>query len=376
MTSSLEKLCLFTLMVLAPFRGALANPYQYPGIRYVSPLSESLGGVTIPLADEIGNSLFNNPAALARNTKFKAEYLNLNIDANSTVVGNISSGLKMIGLGGLTSSLNANTNTSYAAGFGNLTALSWGGLGVGLLIQDRVRAYSDGTNVHYETISQLIPAAGYGLALARGVVRLGYSLQFVNLATGTAQSVSDSSASFMSGLSAGKALAHTASVNFVFPFAYIPTVSVVARNLGGVHYSSGALLSRAKSPSGVPSDEAMSIDAAFSFMVRISGSLKSNWYIQYKDLTNSVSVPVLEKLNVGVDFNLSPNVSIRTGMTSTQFSAGIGYRSQASEINLAYYHDQNPFTNVAYWDTRYALQYKVFFQEQNSRNREEETKIK
>jgi hypothetical protein len=151
---------------------------------------------------------------------------------------------------------------------------------------------------------------------------------------------------------------------------------VVARNLGGVHYSSGALLSRAKSPLGVPSDEEMSVDAAFSFMVRISGSLKSNWYIQYKDLTHSVSVPVLEKLNVGVDFNLSPNVSIRTGMTSTQFSAGIGYRSQASEINLAYYHDQNPFTNVAYWDTRYALQYKVFFQEQNSRNREEETKIK
>jgi hypothetical protein len=353
-----------------------ANPYSYPGIRYVSPYSESLGGVTLPIANELGNALFNNPAALARNTMFKAEYLNLNIDLNSTVAGSPTAATAMFGLGGLTTSLNANTNQVYSGGFGNLTAVAWGGLGVGLLIQDRVRAYSDGTNVHYETISQTIPAVGYGFALARGVVRLGYSLQLVNLATGLSQSVSDSSASFMSGLSEGKALSHNASVNFVFPFTYLPTFSILARNIGNAVYSTGSLLPRAKSPSGAPSTEEMAVDAAFNCTVKITGTMKADFYLQYKDLTNSISVPVLEKVNFGTELVLSRNVGLRFGLTSTQISGGIGYRSESAEINLAYYNDPNPFKTPTYWDTRYALQYKVFFQDQNSRNREEDNRIK
>ncbi len=351
---------------------AYGNPYSYPQIRYVSPFSQSIGGVTLPVADEVGNDLFNNPAALARNQKFKAEYLNLSLDLNSSMGGGVTSVINLPSLGSFSSTLNSNINKLYSGGLGNLTAAAWGGLGVGLLIQERVRAYSDGTNVHYETMSQVIPAVGYGLALARGVIRLGYSVQLVNEASGITQSVSDGNAAYLSGLSEGKALSHTASVNFAFPFAYLPTFSLVARNIGGVHFSSGSIASRAKSPTGVPSDEDMSVDAAFDFTARISGPVKSRWYLQYKDLTGVSSLGILEKLNFGIDLNFSPAVSFRIGMTSTQPSAGIGYRSESSEINFAYYHDQSPFSNISSWDTRFALQYKVFFQDKNTRDRESE----
>ncbi len=355
---------------------ASAIPYSYPGIRYVSPYSQSLGGVTLPLSNETGNSLFNNPAGLARNTKFRAEYLNLQFDLNSVVAGDITPAAKMFNLGSLTEVLNSDINALYSGAMGNLTAVSWGGFAVGLLLQDRVRAYSDGTNVHYETTSMAVPALGYGFSLARGVVRLGYSLQLVNLATGTTQSVSDSSAGFLSGLSEGKGLAHTASVNFAFPFTYLPTLSLAARNIGGVTYAGGSLLPRAKTPTGAPPTEEMTVDAAFGMMVRLSGQVKSNWYLQYKDINNRVSVPFLEKLNFGLDISLSPAVSIRAGMSGDQFSAGLGYRSESSEINLAWYKDPTPFKDIAYYDTRFALQYKILFQDQNTRNREDEGKPK
>ncbi len=355
-------------------RQASAIPYSYPGIRYVSPYSHSMGGVTLPLTNETGNSLFNNPAGLAKNTKFRAEYLNLQFDVNSGVAGDMTQATKMFNLGTLTDVLNSDINYLYSGGIGNLTAVSWGGFAVGLLIQDRVRAYSDGTNVHYETNSLAVPALGYGFSLARGVVRLGYSLQLVNLASGTTQSTADSGARFLSGLSEGRGLAHTASVNFAFPFTYLPTLSLVARNIGGVTYAAGSLLPRANNPTGVPPTEEMTVDAAFGMMVRISGQVKSNWYLQYKDINNRVSVPFLEKMNLGLDISLSPAVGIRAGMTGNQFSAGLGYRSESSEINLAYYKDPTPFKDVSYYDTRFALQYKVLFQDQNSRNREEEGK--
>jgi hypothetical protein len=370
-----KALLLMTGLILTGLpRESSAIPYSYPGIRYVSPYSQSMGGVTLPLSNETGNSLFNNPAGLAKNTKFRAEYLNLQFDVNSGLAGDMTQATKMFNLGTLTGVLNSDINYLYSGGIGNLTAVSWGGFAVGLLLQDRVRAYSDGTNVHYETNSLAVPALGYGFSLARGVVRLGYSLQFVNLATGTTQATADSGARFLSGLSEGKGLAHTASVNFAFPFTYLPTLSLVARNIGGVTYATGSLLPRANSPIGAPPTEEMTVDAAFGMMVRVSGQVKTNWYLQYKDINNRVSVPFLEKMNLGLDISLSPAVGIRAGMTGNQFSAGLGYRSESSEINLAYYKDPTPFKDISYYDTRFALQYKVLFQDQNTRNREEEGK--
>lgn len=340
----------------------------------MSPLSRSLGGVTLPISDEIGNALFNNPAALARNTKFKSEFLNLGLDANSGILGDIGlSTTKMTGLGGMSETLNANPNKLYSEGISNLTAVAWGGLGVGLLFQERVRAYSDGTTANYETLSQVIPAVGYGLSLARGVIRVGYSLQWVNQTAGTASAPSNSQASFLSGINQGRGFSHTGSVNFVFPFTYVPTLSLVARNIGGVHYSSGSLLSRAQNITGIPGDERMSVDASLNFMVRISGTAKTYWYVQYRDATGAYPSPLLEKLNVGLDLGLSDHFGIRVGMTGTHYSFGVGYKSDSSEINLARYDEQTPFSDFA-WDTRYALQYKIYFQDKNTRDRESELK--
>jgi hypothetical protein len=355
---------------------AVALPYSYPGVRYISPHGQSLGGMTLPLSDETGNSLFNNPAGLARNPKFRSEPLNLNLDLNSGVLGSFVNSTGFASLGGFTSNLNSNVNKVYSGGFGNLTAVSWGGLAVGLLLQERVRAYSDGTTVNYETRSNLVPAVGYGLALARGVMRVGYSLQLVSQASGVAQAPSDSSAAYLKGISEGKGISHTASVNFVFPYKYIPTFSLVGRNLFGMRYSSKGLISRARSPIGVPEEEAMSVDAAFNFMARLYGPVKSNWYLQFKDVTGATSMALLDKLSLGLDLGISPAVSVRLGLNNLQPSAGIGYRSEMSEINLAYYQELTPFPSILKWDTRYALQYKFFFQDSNRRDRESELQAK
>jgi hypothetical protein len=357
-------LALASVCGLTVATGATAQaggPDSYPGIRYESAYSESMGGVTVPLADEVGNSLFNNPAGLARSDKFKAEYLNLNLDANNNFLSNIGAGTtKMTTLSGLQPTLNANQNQIFNSGISELTALSWGG-----------------TNTYYKTVSQTIPTVGYGLSLARGVVRLGYSLQYVNESEGS-ESIpnSQSGAAFLSGLSQGHAFSHTASVNFVLPFQYLPTFSVVGRNLFGLHYTAGDILPRAQDASGLPADESMSVDMALGFTTRISGPMKANWYVQYQDATNSIGLPIMQKLGLGANLGLSQAFSVRAGFTGNQFSAGFGYKSEASEINLAWYHEQSPFPTVSYWDTRYTLQYKLYFQDRNTRNRDSERQAK
>jgi len=365
---------LLIVSLLLGARGAEALPYGYPGVRYVSPMAQSLGGVTLPLTDEIGNSLFNNPAALARNTQFRAEYLNLNLDLNSGAAGNFLGATHATSLGGFTRTLNQNPNVLYGIGGGNLTALSWGGFAVGALIQERNRSYSDGTQVYYQTLSQIIPVIGYGLSLARGVVRLGYSFQMVNEASGIAQSSSDSSAGYLKGVSAGMGYSHTASVNFAFPYRYLPTVSLVARNALGTSFKRAPIFRRADSPVGNPPDQPASYDAAFNFMFRLSGTMKANGYLQYKDFLGATQTSILDRLSAGMDLSVSPAVNLRVGVMGVRFAGGIGYQSPSSEIHLAYYKDPNPFTALGADDTRFALQYKVFFQDANSRVRESEIK--
>ena len=341
---------------------AFARQYYYPQVHYVSSVSESMSGVVLPLSDEVGNALMNNPAALARYSGYRAEPLNLNFVVNNHLVSNSFTSLsKTFSLGGLSSTMNSNPNTEFGLGMSNLTAFSWGGFGLGVLLQEFSSATSDGTNAKYHVVSQLIPTFGYGFGMARNIIRVGYSLQYVNQTSGDAITASNSSASFLSGVQKGSGFSHNVSVNFAFPFMYLPTFSVIARNIGGLHFASGGILPRGSNITGAPGTEDTSLDASFDFLVRISGTVKTHWYFEYKDLTKHSAIPTMfEKLSTGMDLAFSPNFSLRGGMTGiAEFSAGLSYRSERSEIALAYYNEKSPFSSTTTWDTRYALQYRV-----------------
>lgn len=348
-----------------------ARPYNYPQTRYISARGHSLGGMTLPLTDEVTNCLFNNPACLAKNMAIQGDVLNLNLEMNSGAVGHFGlTTINSLSLSGMKPTLDGNVDELNGMGFGLSTAFSWGGISAGLLVQERVVALFDGTEYHYSTVSQTIPAVGIGIPLARGVVRLGYSLQLVNETSGIVTTTVPNS--FMDGLNEGMGLSHNASVNFVFPFRFLPTVSLAAKNIFGVNYSGGALLGRASAPVGAPAVEPMTLEAALDFQVRISGTAKTHWYLQYKDMASATSLPLLEKLSYGLEIAFNKNFGIQTGFNETQFSLGLGYRGDRSAISLSWYNDQNPLPVGLYWDTRYQLQYTLHFQDKNKRDPEQD----
>ena len=355
---------------------AHARPYAYPQLRYEGVESKGMGGVVLPLSDETGNCLFNNPAGLAKNTKFRGELLNFTLEANDAfLTGSGFSSTKMFDFNGLAPTLNQSTGIIYGSGASNLTALSWGGLGVGLLYQEKHRAVSDGTNVYFETRQLFVPAVGYGLSLARGVMKIGYSLQWVNESTGSGSTPVNTPGSFYGGLREGSGMAHHLSTTLAFPYTFLPTLTVLARNLGGLHYSFGkTLMGAAKNATQAPADEAMSVDASLNFMVRVSSEFKTFWYFQYLDATGVSSLNTLDRFSLGIDVAVSPHFEFRFGGQGLRPSAGISYRSESSEIHLAWSNETVPFSGSAFptTQTNFNLQYKLYFQKRNTRNREQE----
>jgi hypothetical protein len=351
---------------------AEAKPYYYPQLRYVGSANEAMGGVVVPFTEEVGNSLMNNPAGLARFSGYRSEPMNLNFIINGNSLSNFSSTMfKSFSLGGISGTMNGKPATPFGLGFTNMTAFAWNGIALGFLLQEHSRAISDGTNATYQVVSQFIPAFGYAFGMARNVIRVGYSLQYVNETSGQVTAASNSNASFLNGLNKGGGLSHNVSINLALPFTYLPTFSILARNLGGLHYSRTSLLPRGTNIAGVPPSQQMSIDLGFDFQVRISGTLKSHWFFEYKDANKHSSIPTtMERLSTGLDLNLSPAVALKAGMTGiAQFSVGGSYRSEQSEIGLNYYQERSPFNSGPAWETRFALQYKLLL---NQKARKEE----
>ena len=368
-SDSFRKIVLIVLLLgISMFTDSHARPYYYPQIRYISPYSESLGSAVLPIQDEVGNVLMNNPAALARFKGYRAEPLNIGLNLNSNLLsdGILSSPTSAFTLGGMSSTMNSNVDTPYGLGYSNLSAFSYGNWAAGILIQEHSRAISDGTNVTYQAINQVIPTIGFGFGLARNVMRFGYSLQYVNQTSGTATAVSDSSASYMSGLAKGSGLSHNVSFNFSLPFTFLPSFSVVARNLGGLTFSGTRLIPRGTNFSGALDEEPMTIDASFDALFKITGDFRIRMMLEYRALNNSVTFPnALEKFNIGMDIPISRHFGIRAGaMGLTNFSYGVGYKGDYGEVHLAGYSERTPFSSGGTYESRYALQFKIRILEQ------------
>ncbi len=375
-----KKKCLILLLFVS--HSARALPYFYPQVRYEDAENFSLGGVSLPMTDSVVGNMMNNPAGLAKNELFQAEYLNLGLQGNSSTFAHFgTSTISEPSMKSYLTQLNADANSLYGMGGSLSSAISWKGFAFGVVTQQSFSAVSSNGTISYTSTAQTIPAIAFGIPLARGVVRLGYSLQYVNQTSGIAStSAANGPYGYTYGLLQGHGFSNNASANFVFPYTYLPTVSVIARNILGLNYSSGSLLGRADSPAGLPQNEPMVVDAALNFTVRVTGTMKTIWYFQYQDAFHAINTSVTEHFATGVDFQFSKAFSLRGGLTGgnnffdPQFSLGMGYRNDGHIINFAWYHERNPLAGGPGYDTRYMLQYTLRFNDSPKVSRTKEKK--
>lgn len=332
---------------------------RIPGSRFVSGRGAALGDAYIGLAEGPGESLFYNPAGLGRISGIVFEPLNLGVQGNSTMASNFGTdSYKILSLSEYESHLVAHPNSRPGAAYSVLPSFGFRGFGIGLLYQSRLLAESDGVNVRYRANYQLIPAAGFGIRLASGVLRLGYSVQYVNQASGDKiVPVGTRPMSWGEGLSEGKGFSHTVGMAVTLPYQFQPTINVVARNIAGLRLSGGTLVDIAVNPTGSIPEEKMSVDGSLGFITKISAGWNLSTQFSYRDATNSSATQMMEHAAVGLEFTAMDRVFIRAGYGSSYPSAGLGIRTARSEVNFAWYSEDLGNGSVSQRDIRYLLQF-------------------
>ena len=332
-----------------------------PGSRYTSVRAASLGGAYLPLADDGASGLFYNPAGIGKIRGTRLELANLQFQLNSQFIGNFDMDFyKVTSLSAYKSSLVNHPNSMPGVGAAFAPTFSFRGFSVGLLAESRFAGKTDTAEIRYRSRYLLVPAAGYALRLASGVVRIGYSVQWVNKAEGdNIVPMTQSPLGWNQYLDKGSGLSHNAGFSLTLPFEYLPSAHVVARNIGTLRYSSSAVMPLAANPYGKPRDEPMQVDAAMGFTSKAGGGASFNLVGEWRDMTNTSGVSLMGHLSVGAEMNFRENFFLRLGIGSGYPSLGLGFRTRKADLNLGWYSEETGQTFRSERDARFALQYQI-----------------
>lgn len=334
-----------------------------PGSRYTSGRAAAMGDAFLPLADDAASALFYNPAGIALLRRPQFEPFNFQLQANSGLTSTFGTqSYKVTSLSGMQPTLSENPRAFPGVGFGFLPTLAAPGLAFGVLAQSSVAGQNDGNgNIRYRGLYQIIPTAGGALSLARGIIRIGYSLQWVHQSKGdrTVPSTTDP-LGYNQQLQQGSGLSHNFGYAMTLPFQMLPSFNVVARNIGGVRYGATSLTSMfTENPSGTPDDEEMSVDASFSLHPKTGKGGQIHLVFQGRDLTNRSGMPILGRLSTGFEWEFRGIVALRLGFRSGYPSAGLGLGRVKARFSLSWYSEEIGSGYHSERETRYILHYQI-----------------
>lgn len=361
--SILTQLIALQGVLLSVPHGGLARGDVIPGSRYTSARAAAMGDAFLPMGEDAASGLFYNPAGLGKIRSLQLEPANFSGYGSTSFFGSLNSNSsKVTSLSDYSSSLQSHSGSLIGVGAALLPNIGSSFVSFGILLQSELagRANDDGT-ITYQSLYQIIPAIGKGFQFFKGVLRVGYSLQWVNQASGTVTSSDALPLGYDQGISQGSGFSHNMGVALVVPLSWLPSFNVVARNIGSVHYSSFSIYPIAKNVSAAPGTEPMSLDASFSLHPSLGRGSAWSIVVEGRDLTNQSGAMINKHFAVGTELMLGGRFFLRGGYRGGLPSGGFGLKRPGAEMSLTYYAEEmmtQASQSPSVTDPRIMLQYQ------------------
>lgn len=353
---------LLLLLILTPALAIASGMDRIPQSRFPSVRGAGMGDSMLGWVDDTQGALFYNPAAFGKLRDFKVEPLNIRVAGNSDIFNSLGpDSVKYMSRTKYVDYLVANPGKTPSSEFSVFPNLRFPYFGFGVLYQNENRGTGDGTGINYRTRSLFVPTVGTGFRLASGVLRFGYSLQWVNLAQGTGTVVHTATSSSRNNevLSHGSGFSHNAGMTVTLPYMYQPSFQFVARNVGGLSYGRKPVGVSASGATTAPSKEDMSLDAGLSWLVKISSFTEARYSFVYRDFTDSSNTSRLAHLAAGLEFSLGDRFFLRGGYGSGYPAFGFGVKTNHLAIDFAWSSDEIGAGLRSSQDKKLSLQFRV-----------------
>lgn len=238
----------------------------------------------------------------------------------------------------LSSSLQESLTTPYHARATLFPSFVAKNFGIGILGRYSLDARVDDTGTEMDTLyhDDLAVLLGFNLRLWGGRIKLGATGKFISRIEVDKVLSTTGDLSIDGNASEGAAVGADVGLTLTAPWAWLPTLSVVARDVGGTDFGAGAGLrkSTATRPNRIEQD----IDVAIALFPIHSNQSRSSFTVEYQKLTEAAQATNKNRyVHVGYEYNYGDVMFLRAGMNGQYWTAGFEIASESTQVQFGYY---------------------------------------
>ncbi|MCX7977441.1 MAG: hypothetical protein N2578_00385 [Bdellovibrionaceae bacterium] len=347
---------LFLSLTAAAVPGFEKRQFYY-GVRALG-----MGNSAVAVAND-ETALLHNPAGLGKLRDFYGTYFDPEIEINNNGINMY----RLAPFSAITSPSAVIPAAVAAQGdyyhgrttlFPSLVARNFG---IGLLLKSTldVRANSS-SSVDVNHIDDIGLILGYNFRFFDGIVKLGFAGKIINRIE-VDSNINPSAGTDLVTLAAadkakeGTGLGVDVGLLVTGPWAWLPTIGVVARDLGGTKFDKMNDLRLAPATSN-PKDLPQDADAGIALFPIHNKNLRSVWTIEYKNLLTSANETDKAKhVHGGLEVNVADILFVRAGYNQRYWTAGFELASENFQFQLASYGEEVGDQASTLEDRRYTM---------------------
>jgi hypothetical protein len=350
-----------TLVIAGVSTSARAAEFTefYTGVRQLG-----MGGAyTAVVNDE--TALLTNPAGLGklRESTFTVIDPELSGSFNDTKIATLSNASNVINLQGLLDALNQNKGVHWNAKAQVFPSVVTSNFGFGVHAKYEYNAEVDpaGNIFRLDYTNDYAAALGYTFKFFGGVLKVGTAARLIDRSEIHKDIPANSTNLTVDSLaSEGLGLGADVGMILTIPVQYLPTLAVVARDVGGTSYELGNGLLHQTSTR--PGDTQQTLDAGFALFPILANNVRMTLTGDMHDvLKTNLDPDMMKRIHAGLEFNFNDFFFLRGGMNQKYWTAGVELASENFQLQAASYGEDVGATGTPVEDRRWVTKFTFRF---------------
>lgn len=302
---------------------------------YNNSRSLAMGGAGVAVTSD-DTSIFRNPASLGSLRDVYGTILDPEIEGTSNLTATQSD------IAGVMGELTSKPDTYYRAKTQLSPVIVRRNVGFGIIYKNEMSAEvtSDApTTMDTRYVNDMGAVLGANLRLFDGRIKIGATGRVFNRIEVNNPALPLAGPSDLPTIaSEGTAYAWDAGLLIQAPWAMIPTLGVVVRDVGDTKFVEDSFRI---STTSRPADVKQSVDAAIALFPIHSNTVRSVWTIEYTDISNSRNdTDSAKRMHLGIEINTRDIFFLRLGYNQRYLTAGFEIASENIVWQLSTYGEE------------------------------------
>ena len=329
---------------------------------YTGARAYGMGGASIAVVND-ETALLSNPAALGKLRDFYGTLLDPEIEGGAS-----SNRLYNAGLGGffdpsaVEPAMVKEGVSDYHAKAQIFPSLVFKNFGIGVYARQSLDTHLDSTGQHMQTymLDDQALLMGFSLRLFDGRIKFGVTGKAISRIQIDKSLDTTGDMSIGTNSSEGVGLGSDMGLILAAPWTFIPTLAVVAHDVGGTKFEAGSGIrgSTSTRPDKIEQD----YDVALAIFPIHGNNLRSSLTVEMQNMVEgSKATDKTRYFHAGYELNWGDILFLRAGMNQKYWTAGLELASEHTQIQLTSYGEDIGPDGASQEDRRVVFKFSLRF---------------